>query len=49
MIPALDVNGKILMKSNSRVKLVPNGNGSFFDVMDNDRDLFSKLASADYV
>jgi UDP-N-acetylglucosamine/UDP-N-acetylgalactosamine diphosphorylase len=49
MIPALDKNGKILLESKSKVKLVPNGNGSFFDVMDHDRELFAKLAPFEYL
>jgi UDP-N-acetylglucosamine/UDP-N-acetylgalactosamine diphosphorylase len=49
MIPALDKNGKILMESKSKVKLVPNGNGSFFDVMDDNRELFAKLVPFEYL
>jgi UDP-N-acetylglucosamine/UDP-N-acetylgalactosamine diphosphorylase len=49
MIPALDKSGKILMESKSRVKLVPNGNGSFFDVMDDNRELFAELAPFEYL
>lgn len=30
-IPAIDLDGKILMSSNHEIKLSPNGNGGFFN------------------
>lgn len=31
MLPAIDLEGKILMNSLSEIKLAPNGNGGFFN------------------
>ena len=31
MLPAVDTDGKILMASESSLKLAPNGNGALFD------------------
>ena len=33
MLPALDTNGKILMRSQNELKLAPNGNGALFEAI----------------
>ena len=33
MLPALDTSGKIMLKSQSELKLAPNGNGALFEAL----------------
>ena len=49
MIPAMGTDGKILMDSKSSIKLVPNGNGAFFDAFDKDPVLQKRLDSVEFL
>ena len=33
MLPAVDTNGKIMMRKHTNIKLAPNGNGAFFEAL----------------
>lgn len=49
MLPALDLEGKILMESQSKMKLAPNGNGALFDTLRQDEDVRKWLAQIEYL
>ena len=49
MLPALDTNGKIMLKSYCDLKLAPNGNGAFFDALSKDERIKNILAELEYV
>lgn len=49
MLPAIDLNGKILMNSPYEIKLAPNGNGALFDSIANRPNIKSLIESLEYV
>ena len=49
MLPAVDLNGKILMESPHEIKLAPNGNGALFDSIANRPNIKACIESLDYV
>jgi UDP-N-acetylglucosamine/UDP-N-acetylgalactosamine diphosphorylase len=49
MLPALDLNGKILMNSPSTIKLAPNGNGALFDSIKTRGDLRKFIGTLEYL
>ena len=49
MLPAIDLNGKILMHSPYEVKLAPNGNGGFFDAIAKRENIREYIKTLDYV
>lgn len=49
MLPAIDLQGKILMHSPHEIKLAPNGNGALFDSIANRPNIKSLIESLDYV
>lgn len=49
MLPAVDLNGKILMESPHEIKLAPNGNGALFDSIANRPNIKAYIESLEYV
>lgn len=49
MLPAVDLNGKIIMHSPHEIKLAPNGNGALFDSIANRPNIKAYIESLDYV
>ena len=49
MLPAVDENGKIMMASQSSLKLAPNGNGALFDSLKSNREVQGLISVLDYV
>ena len=49
MLPAIDAEGKILMQSENRILLAPNGNGALFDSIAKSEDLRSLISQLDCV
>lgn len=49
MLPAVDLEGRILMESAHEVKLAPNGNGGLFDSIMKRENIRSHLLTCDYV
>ena len=49
MIPAVDAQGKILMRKLDQIALAPNGNGALLDAIDNCQEVKTYLESVDYV
>lgn len=49
MLPAVDLEGKIMMHSPSEIKLAPNGNGGFFDSIVKVDRVRSHIETLDYV
>jgi len=49
MLPAVDLEGKIMMHSPSEIKLAPNGNGGFFDSIVKIDSVRTHLESLEYV
>jgi UDP-N-acetylglucosamine pyrophosphorylase len=49
MLPAVDLEGKILMESAHEVKLAPNGNGGLFDSIMKRENIRNYLLTCDYV
>lgn len=39
MLPAVDISGKILMKSHCELQLAPNGNGALFEALSQNRQV----------
>lgn len=49
MLPALGLDGKILMNSTSTIKLSPNGNGALFDSIKTRSDLREFIGTLEYL
>lgn len=49
MLPALDTNGKILLKSYHEMQMAPNGNGALFAAIRSNQQVSSMLALFEYV
>jgi UDP-N-acetylglucosamine pyrophosphorylase len=49
MLPAMDLDGKIMMTSNHTLMLAPNGNGAIFDSVKNDQALQRAISSFEYI
>lgn len=49
MLPALDLEGKILMHSPHEIKLAPNGNGGLFDSIAKRENIRNYIETLDYV
>jgi UDP-N-acetylglucosamine/UDP-N-acetylgalactosamine diphosphorylase len=49
MLPAVDLNGKIIMDSPFEIKLAPNGNGALFDSIANRPNIKAYIEGLDYV
>jgi len=49
MLPAIDLEGKILMHSPFEIKLAPNGNGGLFDSIAKRENIREILQQLDYV
>jgi len=49
MLPAVDANGKILMSSESTIKLAPNGNGALFDSISKRPEIQEIFKQLEYV
>jgi UDP-N-acetylglucosamine/UDP-N-acetylgalactosamine diphosphorylase len=49
MLPAVDLEGKIMMNSSFEIKLAPNGNGGFFDSIVKIDRVRAHIETLDYV
>jgi len=49
VIPAVDTDGKIIMKSHHELTLSPNGNGGFFEAVNTNKVVKSHIEKTDYV
>ena len=49
MLPALDTDGKIMLKSYCELKLAPNGNGALFEAIRSNIEVQRAIASFQYV
>ena len=49
MLPAIDLNGKIIMHSPHDIKLAPNGNGALFDSIGTRPNIKAFIETLDYV
>ena len=49
MLPAVDTNGKIMLKSYCELKLAPNGNGAFFEAIRSNQMVQRELTKFQYV
>ena len=49
MLPAIDSQGKILMASPFEMKLAPNGNGAFYDAVQNNRQVQDHIKMMEFV
>jgi len=49
MLPAIDAEGKILMQSEYRISLAPNGNGALFDSIAKSEDLRQLISKLECV
>ena len=49
MLPALDKDGKILMKKHCNIKLAPNGNGAMFESIKSNESVRRALSDFQYV
>ena len=49
MLPAVDLEGKIYMKSKSEMSLAPNGNGGLLDAIAIDDEIKKYIATVDYM
>lgn len=49
MLPAVDTNGKIMLQSQSSLKLAPNGNGALFDSLKTNREVQGLISLLEYV
>jgi UDP-N-acetylglucosamine/UDP-N-acetylgalactosamine diphosphorylase len=49
VLPAVDLNGKVIMKSPCEVQLSPNGNGALFEAINTNLQVKKILKSVDYV
>lgn len=49
VIPAVDTDGKIIMKSPHEMQMAPNGNGGFFEAVNSNKIVKSHIEKTDYV
>lgn len=48
-LPAIDTNGKIVMKSKSEINQAPNGNGALFEAINTNKKIKNIIKSTSYV
>jgi UDP-N-acetylglucosamine/UDP-N-acetylgalactosamine diphosphorylase len=49
VLPAIDVEGKIMMKTPSKIQLSPNGNGALFQAISSNYVVMNHVKNVDYV
>ena len=49
MLPALDTNGKIMLKNYCQLKLAPNGNGALFETLKANQEIQRAVSNFEYL
>ena len=49
MLPALDTNGKIMLKNYTNIKLAPNGNGALLEAIRSNEEVKRAISNFSYI